>query len=173
MTSQERQHLAASLDLPPQFEGMGLQSLIRAAYEELLGSWASVTANLITFSRSKGLSVHDKLADALDAMVDENTDPATPIIPAVASLLAVKTRARGFLEDISRAEMNFATATAMGERLVEIPGRFTPLEATDKPEPIVLPELRAFAYYATAACKHECAILKQSRHVRHAHAVWK
>jgi len=51
----ERAHLAASLDLPPQFGGVGLQSLIRAADEELLGSWAAVTADLITFCKSKGL----------------------------------------------------------------------------------------------------------------------
>jgi hypothetical protein len=33
----ERAHLAASLNLPPQFGGVGMQSLIRAADEELLG----------------------------------------------------------------------------------------------------------------------------------------
>ncbi len=106
-------------------------------------------------------------------MADENPDPATHVIPAVESLLAVNTRAHGFLEDISRAEMDFATATMLGERLVKIPGRFAPLEAACKPETIVLPELRVRADYATAACKHECANLKQSRHARHSHAVWK
>ena len=152
---------------------MGLQSLIRAAYEELLGSWASVTANLIAFFRSNCLNVYDKLADALDAMASENTDPVTSVIPAVALLLAVSTRAHGFLEDISRAVIDFATATVLGERLVEIPGRFAPLEADVKPKPIALPELLAPADYATAACKHECAILKQWRHVRQVHSVWK
>jgi len=38
----EREHLADSLDLPPQFGGVGLQSLIRADDGELLGSWASI-----------------------------------------------------------------------------------------------------------------------------------
>ncbi len=49
-----------------------MQSLIRAVDEELLGSWASVTTNLIVFLRSKSLSVYDKLADAMDAMADED-----------------------------------------------------------------------------------------------------
>ena len=32
------EHLVASLDLPPQFGGVGLQSLIRAVDEEIFGS---------------------------------------------------------------------------------------------------------------------------------------
>jgi hypothetical protein len=60
----------------------------------------------------------------------------------------------------------------LGERLMEIPGRFSPLETTKKPEPMVLPELRVHADYATATYMHECAIMNQSRHVRQAHAVW-
>ncbi len=66
----EKDLLAASLDLPPQFGGVGLQSLMRAADEELLGSWASITADLITFCRSKGLSAYARIADALDSMAD-------------------------------------------------------------------------------------------------------
>jgi hypothetical protein len=65
-------------------------------------------------------------------MGDENTDPATHVIPAVASLLADHTKAHGFLEDISRAGMDLATAIVLGGRLVEIPGRFAPLEAALK-----------------------------------------
>jgi hypothetical protein len=95
-----------------------------------LGSWASVTANLIAFFRSKGLGVYDRQADALDAMADEDTDPTTHVIPAVTSLLVVSTRSHGFLEDITRAEMAFATATLLGKRLIEIPGRFAPMEAS-------------------------------------------
>ncbi len=48
LTLQEHNRLSTSLDLPPQFGGIGMQSLIRAADEEYLGSWAAVTANLIT-----------------------------------------------------------------------------------------------------------------------------
>ena len=38
---------------------------------------------------------------------------------------------------------------------------------------IALPDLRTICDYATAPCKHECAVLKQSRHVRQAHKVWR
>ena len=48
-----------------------MQSLIRAANEELLGSRASKTSNSIVFLRSKSLNVYDNLADALDAMADD------------------------------------------------------------------------------------------------------
>ena len=43
---------------------------MRAADEELLGSWASITPNLISFYRSKGLEVYTKIVDALDSMAD-------------------------------------------------------------------------------------------------------
>ena len=115
-----------------------MQSRIRVADEELLGSWASVTANLIVFLRSKSLSVYDKLADALDAMADDDTDNTnSPVIPSVASIMVVNT----FLADITHSEMDFATALTLGERIVEIPGRFVNLETHTKPEQIVLPNL--------------------------------
>ncbi len=53
----DRNRLAAELDLPPQFGGVGLQSLIRAADEKLLGSWASVSADVIAYFRTKNLLV--------------------------------------------------------------------------------------------------------------------
>ena len=60
-----------------------MQTLVKAADEELLGSWASVTAKLISFLRSHGLPIYDKLANALDAMADEDEDPSSPTILAV------------------------------------------------------------------------------------------
>ena len=68
--SLERAYLAASLDLPPQFGGIGLQSLIRATDEELLGSCVAVTADLNNSCRSKGISAYSQIADALDSMAD-------------------------------------------------------------------------------------------------------
>jgi hypothetical protein len=62
--------MASSLDLPPQFGGVGLHSLIRAADEELTGSWASITTDLINFYRSKQLSAYTKMVEALDSMAD-------------------------------------------------------------------------------------------------------
>ena len=40
MLSHERELMSSSLDLPPQFGGIGIQLLIKAADEKLLGSWA-------------------------------------------------------------------------------------------------------------------------------------
>jgi len=132
-----------------------------------------VTANLIVFLRSKSLGVYDRPADALDAMADDDTDDTnSPVIPTVASIMEVGARAHTFLADITQSEMDFTTALTLGERLVEVPGRFVYLETHTKPEPIVLPDLRVSSDYATSLCKHECAIMKQARHVRHAYRVW-
>ena len=148
-----------------------MQSLIKAADEELLGSGASVTTTLISFLRSKGLPIYDKLANALDAMADEDEDSSSHVIPAVSSLKTISAGAKCYLSDITQTELDFATSLALGERIVEIPGRFTSLEPAAKPDPVKLRELRTPADYATAACKHECAALEQTRHVRQAHAV--
>jgi hypothetical protein len=48
---------------------VGLQSLVRETDEELLGSWASITADLIKFFNSKDLHVYSKLVEALESMV--------------------------------------------------------------------------------------------------------
>jgi len=164
----EKDHLAASLDLPPQFGGVGLQSLMRVVNKELLGSWASITADLITFCKSKGLLSYSMIADALDSMAD----PPPPheehqiacIHPAIAAMKTFSVRAHTFPETISNDEINFTTSLIMGERTVEIPGRYMPLESATTSDMIVLPDLRTTADYATAQCKHECAIHKQSRH---------
>ena len=125
-----------------------------------------------TFFRSKDLPVCTKLADALDAMADSpETLIEEPAIPAIESMLAISARAHTFLETIPQIETDFATSLVMGERTVDIPGRYSPLEAPTRPDPIVLPDLRTPVDYATAPCKHECVILKQSRHIRQAHEV--
>ncbi len=96
-----------------------------------------------------------------------------PPIPAIAALKIVSTRAQVFLSDIPQTELDFTTYLVIGERTVEIPGRYTPLETPSRPESMVLPDLRSLCDYAKAPCKHECVILKQSRRVRHVHSVWK
>jgi hypothetical protein len=113
----ERDHLASSLDLPPQFGGVGLQSLIRGADEELLGSWASITSDHITFFRSEVLPVYTKLADALDSMGDSlETLTEVPVIPVIESMLAISPRAHAFLDIIPQADIDFTTSLVMGER---------------------------------------------------------
>jgi hypothetical protein len=42
------------LDLPPSYGGSGLNSLVRSADEELLGSFAGIAASLIAFCRKNG-----------------------------------------------------------------------------------------------------------------------
>jgi len=88
-------------------------------------------------------------------------------------MLSVSTRAHAFLESIPQVEIYFTTSLMMGDRTVEIPWRYSRLERPTRLEPIVLPDHRIPADYATASCKHESAVLKQSRHMRHAHEVWK
>jgi len=76
MSACDREHLTASLVLPPQFGGVGLQSLIRAFEEDLLGSWTAHTSDLITFFRSKGVTIYSQLSNALNAMTDGSDNPS-------------------------------------------------------------------------------------------------
>ena len=95
---------------------------------------------------------------------------APPLHRAIDAMMTVSTRAHAFLGTIPKEEVDFATSLIMWGRTEEIMGRFSPLEAPTRLEVIVLPDLQTPSDYATAPCKHECAILKQSRHVRQAHA---
>ena len=62
--------LSDLLDHPPAYGGIGLQSLERAADEELLGSFAGISASLITFCRRTELPVYIAIAEALESMGD-------------------------------------------------------------------------------------------------------
>jgi hypothetical protein len=77
------------------------------------------------------------------------------------------------METIHKEETDFSTSLIMGERTTKIPGRYSPLEAPTTHGIIVFLGMRAETDYANAPCKHECVILKQSRHVRHSHAIWR
>ena len=95
-----------------------------------MGSWASITSDLITFFRSKDLPVYSKLAEALEMMADTpSCSSDVVVIPAVETLLAVSARAHAFLENIPQSEIDFTTSLVMGERTVAIPCRYDPLEA--------------------------------------------
>ncbi len=56
---------------------------MRAADKELLGSWASITADLIKFFRSKDKRIYTDLAIALEFMADAEEEPVghTPPTP--------------------------------------------------------------------------------------------
>jgi hypothetical protein len=64
---------------------------MRSTDKELIGLWASVTSNLISLLKSKGLGVYDKLADALDVMAYLDKDHVVPTITTAASLLSLYT----------------------------------------------------------------------------------
>ncbi len=86
-------------------------SVIRASHEELLGSWALATADLIKVCRSKDLQVYSAMANAFDRMADSNarSNPQDPfvIFPVVDALLAISSRAHSFLADIPITELEF------------------------------------------------------------------
>ena len=110
----ERAHLAASIDLPPQFGGAGLQSLIRTADEEIIGSWAAYTADLITLYRSKGLSAYSHIVDALDSIANHlptpmDDDHAPPLHPSIDAMMTDSMRAHAFFGTISKEEVDFST----------------------------------------------------------------
>jgi hypothetical protein len=65
-----RDQLAGLIDLPPAFGGIGLQSLECFADEELLGSFAGISASLIFFCRSTELLVYIVIAESLEGMDD-------------------------------------------------------------------------------------------------------
>ncbi len=65
-----REQLAELIDLPPAMGGIGLQSLERSADEEILGSFAGISASLISFCRSTELPVYIAITEALESMDD-------------------------------------------------------------------------------------------------------
>ena len=65
-----RDQLAGLIDLPPSFGDIGMQLLERSEDEELLGSFAGISASLISFCRSRELHVYVAIAEALEEMGD-------------------------------------------------------------------------------------------------------
>ena len=89
-----------------------MQSLLRAVGEEMVSLWASISADLIKFFKSKDLGIYTKLADALETMASADDEPTTPTlttpsIPTIASLMTASTRAHAFLFEIPRIELDF------------------------------------------------------------------
>ena len=103
---------------------------------------------------------------------DDGDATKISVIPSVALVMAISARDHTFMAYMTQSEMDFATSLTLGERLVEVPGKFVNLDTHTKPEPIVLPNLGMPTDYVSATCMHECAIMKQSRHVRQAYQVW-
>ncbi len=78
--------LSNQLDLPADFKGAGLHSLVNSADEEFLGSFASISFALISISRQTNMPVYPWIADS-----PEETDISSV---AVRNLKAVGERAR-------------------------------------------------------------------------------
>ena len=90
-----RDQLAGLIDLPLAFGGIGLKSLERSANEELMGSFAGISASLISFCKSTELPVYIAIAEALEGMDDvgellssEEDVPAPPTILQVREVAA-------------------------------------------------------------------------------------
>ena len=86
-----RDQLSGLLDLPPAFGGICLQSLERSADEELLGSFAGISASLISFCRSTERPVYIAIAEALESMDDIKDLLSNEVeVPTPLSILQVK-----------------------------------------------------------------------------------
>jgi hypothetical protein len=131
---------------------------MRATEEDILGSWASITADLINFFRSNDLSIYSAPAYALDSIKDTDVEPTyitlTPSILVFAARMAMSSRTHAFLSDIPQVELEFSTSMVMGERIVEILCNYTPMEAPSRRKHIVLLYLRSLFDYATGPWKH-------------------
>jgi hypothetical protein len=168
---QTRDQLAGLADLPPAFGGIGLQSLERSADEEFLGSFAGISASLISFCRSTGLPVYFAIAEALEDMGGAvellSGDDASPTPLPILQVREVASRTFASLPP-SESAFTLATQLVKGHSVVEIPGRWSMEGVHNPPEQISFPDPRSLSDYTLAPCKHECSLLKQARHVRQA-----
>jgi len=87
-----RDQLAGLIDLPLAFGGIGMQSLERSADEELLGSFAGISAFIISVCRSTELPVYIAIAEALESMddVEELLSSEADEVPTPLSILQVR-----------------------------------------------------------------------------------
>jgi hypothetical protein len=172
--------LTGLLDLPPSYGGIGLQSLERAADEEFLGSFASISASLISFCRRTALPVYMEIAVAIESMGDtremleslgdsQGSDEPLPTVQTIKDVVMVAGRTP--MDSPSDDQLKLATELVRGHSVAEVPGRWVKT-GERAPDPITLPEPRSLSDYVMATCKQECSILKQARHVRQAHHVF-
>jgi hypothetical protein len=143
-----------------------MQSLNRSADRELMGSFAGISASLVSFCRSTELPVYIAIAEALEGMYDDaellsrGVEDSTPL-----SILLVKEVAARTLPPPSTASFTLAAQLVKGHASVEIPGLLS-REGDIPSEPIYLPEPRPLSDDPLAPCKHERSLIKQARYVR-------
>jgi hypothetical protein len=131
-----------------------------------VGSFAAITHSLIKFCRNTGSRVYTRIAEAL-----EELDSPTGMAPTCATVTNIKEVFDTVLldvGDIAQDEIGVATQLVKGHRMVEVPGKDDDA-ASIHPEPLRPPDPRDLSDLARPPCKHECAIIKQRRHIRQAH----
>ena len=164
---ERRADLSELLDLPASYGGAGLQSLVSAADEEFLGSFAGIAGALISFCMNTELQVYIRIAEALEGTEAEGgTESACATVKGVKKAFQ---RTEWLREPLTEEESNTATELIKGIILVETPGAYDPGRPDAIPEPVTLPGPRSLGDYVTAPCKHECGILKHIRHAKQVH----
>jgi hypothetical protein len=112
------------------------------------------------------------MGDAEDMFNGEDSDTMDGQSDAVDTIRAIRlASARAVTKPPTDDELLLATQLVRGHAVVEIPGRWS-REGDPAPEPIVIPEPRSLAGYASAPCKLEVSTLKQIRHAKQAYSVF-
>ena len=160
-----RDQLSDLLNLPASYGGAGLQPLEASADEEFRRSFAGISASLISFFSKAELPAYIKIAEAQEKLEELE---AGSCCPTVDGLKEVNERMAAMMEPLSKAETEVAIEMVRESTTVEVPGAYN----TDKPysiaEPMTLPQPRLLIDYIAAPCKHECNVIKQVKHTKHA-----
>ena len=164
--AEKRTGLKDLLDLPTSYGGAGLQSVISAADEEFLGSFAGIATPLISFCTSTELPAYIRISKALQGTENGVVDTGCATVKGVKE---ASERTGWMREPLSEEESSTATELVKGSRVVEAPGAYDPDKQNLVLEPVTLLEPRLLGDYIIAPCKHECGIIKQIRHAKQAH----
>ena len=142
-----------------------LQFIEASADEEFLGSFAGIVASLISFCIMTKLPVYIRIAEELETLEDPDAGTRCSSMEGVRE---ANDNMNALRAPMSEVETALATELVRGSRLVEVPGSYNPEKPDPTPEPITLPEPRLMSVYIIAPCKHECSVMKQIRHAKHA-----
>ena len=120
--------------------------------EEFLGSFAAVSASLISFCRKAELQVYIRIAEALENLNDQGVNPSCPI---VCGIKEVDDTTEHLWDYLSEGETMVATQLVRDHILVGIPRRSNPEVPNPTPAAMTLPKPRILEDYTIAPCKHE------------------
>ena len=159
--SEGRGNLLGLLDLSTFYGGAGLQSLVVAAEERFLGSFAGIAASLISFFKNTEMPVYIRIAEALEGTEDTDVDTGCATIEGVKEAYE---RTGWLREPLFEEESRTSTELVKGSKLVKVLVAYDPERPDLALEPLTLPEPRLLTDCTTTPCKHECGIFKQMRH---------